>query len=349
MISQADVLIVTATPVESRAVIETFGALTGQPSSPVSVGDRIYHDLGEVRETRVFLALTEMGATGLGACLQSVQKGIAALRPSAVIMVGIAFGMNEQKQAIGDILVSQQLLLYESQRLGEGKIILRGDKPHASTRLINYIESARLYWKESSITVRMGLILSGEKLVDNLDYREQLKQFGPEAIGGEMEGAGLYVACQDAKVDWILVKGICDWADGNKAQDQDARQRLAAHNAAAFVAFVLKHVDHKHDAGEDSSMNHKMPKEIIRECLSKSFGNVSEIHNFCYFYFEELSKRIMLTDDFETSIRRIIQYCSELGLFEYLWKCIKKERNNQYTKYYPEWERSIKYNYISNI
>jgi nucleoside phosphorylase len=62
--------------------------------------------------------------------------------------------------------------------------------------------------------VHFGLILTGEKLVDNIDFRNQLGQFEPEAVGGEIEGAGLYVACQDKKVDWILVKAIRDWLMG---------------------------------------------------------------------------------------------------------------------------------------
>jgi len=238
----AEVLMVTATSVESRAVIDAFAELTGQPARPVSVEDRVYHDLGQIQGARVMLALTEMGSGGLGASQQTVQKGIAALQPKAVMLVGIAFGVDERKQAIGDVLVSRQLLLYESQRIGEGKIIPRGDKPHASPWLLNYLNSAHLYWHEPAVAVRFGLVLSGEKLVDSLDYREQLKPFGPEAVGGEMEGAGLYVACQDAKVDWIVVKAICDWADGHKAEDKDARQRLAARNAAAFVAHALRHV-----------------------------------------------------------------------------------------------------------
>jgi hypothetical protein len=57
-----------------------------------------------------------------------------------------------------------------------------------------------------------------------------------------MEGAGLYAAARDAKVDWILVKAICDWADGNKGADKDARQATAARNAAQFVLHTLKTV-----------------------------------------------------------------------------------------------------------
>jgi hypothetical protein len=135
-------------------------------------------------------------------------------------------------------LVSQQLWLYDLQRVGKHEIRPRGDKPHASPWLLDFLKSADLYWEGT--TVRFGLILTGEKLVDNVDYRDQLKKFEPEAIGGEMEGAGLYTACQDAYVDWILVKAICDWADGNKGQEKEARQNLAAHNAASFVLYALQ-------------------------------------------------------------------------------------------------------------
>ena len=57
-----------------------------------------------------------------------------------------------------------------------------------------------------------------------------------------MEGAGLYAACQDYKVDWILVKSICDWADGNKARNKNKWQQLAANNAASFVLHMLQQV-----------------------------------------------------------------------------------------------------------
>jgi len=214
----ADVLLLTATPVESKATLQAFAAATQQQAVPHSLDSRIYFDLGTVNGARVCLTQSEMGAGGLGATLQTTHKGIAALQPAAVIMVGIAFGVNEAKQAIGDILVTEQLRLYDLQRVGtvdgQPRIMLRGDKPHASPWLLNHLKSADLLWEGAQ--VRFGCILSGEKLVDNLDFREQLRGFEPEAIGGEMEGAGLYVACQDQKVDWILVKAICDWADGHK-------------------------------------------------------------------------------------------------------------------------------------
>ena len=238
---RADVLIVTVTRVETRAVLAAFAVATGQKASTVSIGDKIYRDLGTVNGTRVFLALSEMGTVGPGSSLQSVGKGIAALRPSAVVMIGIAFGVNDQKQSIGDILVSRQLMLYDAQRVSATQIVPRGDRVHCSTWLLDYLTSAELDW--TGPKVRFGLVLTGDTLVDNVDYRDQLRKLEVEAIGGEMEGAGLYVACQDAKVDWVLVKSICDWADGNKAQDKDVRQEQAAKNSAEFVVHALRHAE----------------------------------------------------------------------------------------------------------
>ncbi len=238
----ADYLIITVTKVESTAILQAFQEATACQAEPETIDDRIYFDLGEVNGARAFMVQSEMGAGGLGASQQTVQKGIEALSPVGVIMAGIAFGIDEEKQAIGDILVAQQLRLYDLQRVGEQdgqtEIILRGDKPHASSWLINRLRSADLMWQ--GVKVRFGLVLTGEKLVDNVDFREQLRGFEPEAIGGEMEGTGLYVSCQDKNVDWILVKAICDWADGHKAQDRDARQQTAAHNAASFVLHALQ-------------------------------------------------------------------------------------------------------------
>jgi nucleoside phosphorylase len=201
-----DLLIATATKVESQAVFRAFRDAAGTRAVPRSIGGRVYHDLGRVNGARVWMTMCEMGAGGLGASQQAVQKSSAALRPGAVVMVGVAFGVDEGKQAIGDILVSQRLGLYELQRVGKERIVPRGDKPHASLRLLDYLRGADLYWEGPQ--VRFGLVLTGEKLVDNVDYREQLRQREPEAIGGEMERAGLYVACQEAKTDWILVKAI---------------------------------------------------------------------------------------------------------------------------------------------
>jgi nucleoside phosphorylase len=124
---RTDVLLVTVTKIETKAVLEAFGAAA--QASPQSIHGRVYFDLGTVNGARVKVTRCEMGAGGLGASLQAVAKGIATLSPSAVIMVGIAFGVSEEKQSIGDVLVTEQLRLYDLQRLGtqeDGSVKIRG-------------------------------------------------------------------------------------------------------------------------------------------------------------------------------------------------------------------------------
>jgi len=122
----ADVLIVTATKVESKAIFEGIGGLGGNTPKPVPIGDQTYQDLGVVNGARVFLVQSEMGSAGLGASLLTIKKGIDDLSPSAVIMAGIAFGIDSRTQSIGDVLVSKQLMLYDLQRVGteDGKFKL---------------------------------------------------------------------------------------------------------------------------------------------------------------------------------------------------------------------------------
>jgi nucleoside phosphorylase len=240
---QADVLLVTVTEVERQEVLSAFKKGLDRPFVRRFDGNKTYFYLGRVAGAHTYLVQSGMGSGGVDGSMLTVADSIRAMKPSAIIMVGIAFGIDPVKQPIGQILVAKYLRAYDLQRVGTGfdgqtVISLRGDRPSASSRLVDRFDSGQADWKGAK--VRFGLVLSGDKLVDNHDYREQLRASEPEAIGGEMEGAGLYAVAQREKVDWILVKAICDYADGNKALDKDKRQRTAARNAARFVFHVLQ-------------------------------------------------------------------------------------------------------------
>jgi nucleoside phosphorylase len=234
-----DILLVTVTDVEAQAVITSFPA-----AQLCHLEDQAYHDLGMLAGARIFMVQSEMGAGGQSGSILTIQEAIDVLHPSAIIMVGIAFGIDQKKRHMGDILVSRQLLPYDLQRVGTdaaGKMVvtLRADRPSASSRMLSIFRGAANYW-QAPPKVHFGPVLSGDKLIDNQDYRDQLIGLNPEAIGGEMEGAGLYATAQRKKVDWILVKAICDWADGQKTQqDEGQRQRDAAENAVRFLLYVI--------------------------------------------------------------------------------------------------------------
>ncbi|MCP4697963.1 MAG: hypothetical protein GY862_14090 [Gammaproteobacteria bacterium] len=235
--SDGCILISSITKMEVRAILETFSRTSGKKPARQIIGGKTYYNLGIHGGVQVFMVQSEMGTATPGGSLLTVSRAIRDLHPQAVIMCGIAFGLHQDKQQLGDILIAKQIQYYEFQKtdlqLGH---IARGDRTTASERLLDRFRSGDNHWLEEAQT-HFGLILSGEKLVNDPDFRDSLLKEEPAAIGGEMEGAGLYAAARDAKVDWILVKAICDWADGSK---NDEAQSLAARNAAQFVLYVLE-------------------------------------------------------------------------------------------------------------
>lgn len=236
------IVLVTVNDNETHALLDAF---LGEGKVPVQItkGGVTYNELGIHGCHRIINTICEMGAGGIGASQQRTRQAIDHWKPRAIIAVGIAFGLDENKQSIGDVLVSTQIQDYELGRLNEdGTLTPRGDKPSSADTLRNRLRLTDTMKRRSHSDwpkVRFGLVLSGPKLVDNLDYRESLKALFPEAIGGEMEGVGVYVGASEAKVDWIVVKAICDWGHNKKRAEKDAWQQLAAKNAVRVLKSTL--------------------------------------------------------------------------------------------------------------
>lgn len=235
--SSTDILLVTVTTVETEAVLRAAQTLTGTEAQPTHKNNLTYYRLGQLGGVNTWLVRSGMGSSSPSGSILTIAEAIRERSPQAVIMVGIAFGMDPGKQPIGQILISQQIHNYEPQKVGQDTVIPRGDKSQATPRLLDRFRDGEIVWNRSPI--KFGLILSGESLVNNIDYRKQLQAQEPEAIGGEMEGAGLYAAATLAKTDWILVKAVCDYADGHKDQNKEENQEVAAKNAAEFALFVI--------------------------------------------------------------------------------------------------------------
>ena len=258
------VLLVTVTKVEAQAVLDLFSKASGLPWERRFIGDKTYYALGQIGGVNIVMVQSEMGTSGPGAALLTVHNAITALTPAAVIMVGVAFGVDPERQHLGDVLVSRQLQAYEPQKIREQrKLIPRGDRVTASSWLLDKFRGGDLDWPDGK--VHFGLILSGEKLINDQRSRDKLLALEPEAIGGEMEGAGLYAAAHNSKVDWILVKSICDWADEKKI---DEYQQIAARNAAGFTLHVIQQGGFSTtDSNVHTSKNVLQVQAKRRECL----------------------------------------------------------------------------------
>ncbi|MBY0431358.1 MAG: hypothetical protein K2Q10_09180, partial [Rhodospirillales bacterium] len=232
------VVLLTFNEHETRAVLNCF---TGTTSPRVDMtGAYPVNHLGVHNGMEIRHLVSKQGRLDAG---MAAAEAIQRLNPCAVIAVGIGFGIDSAKQHIGDVLVSECLCDYETGRVNkDGGFTPRGGRPQAADRLLRRIRDLHHKRGERPDWPRLhiGMLMCGDKLIDHRPSRDMLLKIAPEAIGGEMEGSGIEMACRESKVDWIVIKGISDWADGGKNNaTKDADQRRAADNAALVVKAML--------------------------------------------------------------------------------------------------------------
>lgn len=189
----------------------------------------------------VYICQSQMGAVGPASVMNTLALALEALQPAWVIMCGIAFGFNEKKYRLGDVVVSRQVWSYEPAKLAKDRTLYRGDKTTASGYLLQCFSEAAVRYEmqgNADCQICQGTYASGEKLVNDKDFRETLLSQEPELSAGDMEAAGLASVCTSRRKDWIVVKGISDLG----YQKEDAYQETAAGNAADFVVFTLEQI-----------------------------------------------------------------------------------------------------------
>jgi nucleoside phosphorylase len=242
MPTEADIVVLVTTPTEFDTMRGRLVAAGGGPQPTVYNGPATYTVYGPIGGTTVALVRSSMGSSGPGGSTLTVSDAVSRLKPWAVVAVGIAFGIDEKDSPIGQVLLSEQLAEYEPQRVGTGgsgelKIVHRGRRTPGSPILLSRFRDSHL--DTHGIDVKAGLLLSGEKLIDNADFKDALTEAFPDAIGGEMEGAGVFAATSREGVHVLVVKAVCDYA-AQKSDGKEERQATAAAAAADAFMHVLR-------------------------------------------------------------------------------------------------------------
>ena len=197
------------------------------------------------RYPAAYIHMDEQGVTSPAAA-PLVSELVRELNPVAVVMVGIAFGADKDKQKIGDVLVSDKVLPYDSQRLLERETEYKETPKEVGFQLLNAFREHRkwIYPLPSSeqSKVYIGAMLTGSRLINNYAYRTQLlNDFAANRpIGGEMEAQGIYSMCRlHGVAEWIIVKGICDWGYEKNVPNKDELQIIAANAAVDYCLHVF--------------------------------------------------------------------------------------------------------------
>ncbi len=235
-----DIVLITFNEHELAQTLRCF--CPNPPAVRMEGHNRVYYQLGKHGGQNLVLIHSRQATIE---AKKSAEIAIEVFHPNAVIALGIAFGINSEKQQIGEVLISESITTYELARINkDGSITPRGPRPPASKYLRDWFHQLNTYLNANNSAEyakrHLGSMFSGDKLIDNENYRDQLLKINPEAIGGEMEGSGIFHACEASKTDWIVVKGICDFADGNTGNNKDTNQKIAAENAARLVKAALE-------------------------------------------------------------------------------------------------------------
>ncbi|CAH3045206.1 unnamed protein product [Porites lobata] len=202
--------------------------------------------IGNIGEMKIAVMKCKMGAAGPGGAAGVVRDAVKALTPKAVFCVGYCGGLQPVKVKLGDVVISEVLITYAPSKVTKDDIEERGHRVPLKPDLALVILNAAAGWSpplwdpaELEVErVKRGALLSGPYDIDNNDVRKALLNRFPGAIAIEMEGEGVYSAAHDLNVEWIIIKGVSDFADG-KESDTDAWRSFASLMAASFVAHIL--------------------------------------------------------------------------------------------------------------
>ena len=154
----------------------------------------------------------------------ATQYAIDHFQPSYIVNSGIAGGISEAVQ-IGDLVLGTSSLQHDFDARGFG--YARGVVP----RLANSTFPAdphllKLAWQAAERDVEtkrlhQGLIVSGDQFISSQKQKEEIRDFFPQALCAEMEGAAIAHVAEANKIPHLIVRAISDRADGSAPDDFD--------------------------------------------------------------------------------------------------------------------------------
>ncbi len=243
-IPTCDILLFVATKSEEEALLEAArdrGVRVEARDGPLGA----FYWFGEVGPNRVVAVRTAMGPLGFRGSGARAVHYVAATQATGIVSVGMAFGCYPEGQALGDVLVGTQLVPYDNRDVradDTGTPVVgyeRVRRRRAKKSLVRMMERGAHGWER----VHFGALLSGAARIHCAAYRDHLRdavpQRGERIVGGEMEGVGLLAASDPEDPNWIVVKGICDFADEHRDEVIDGSRSAASKRSAMFVLGAL--------------------------------------------------------------------------------------------------------------
>lgn len=186
-------------------------------------------------------------------------------KPSRVVLLGIAGSLEQERLKLGDVVVSSEIYGYE---VGDAEAEINFRPTFNQTGALDY-DRVRAFrddpvdypkWQQECLEaagvtglkevdrppeLHLEVTASGNFVVKTVAHGEKLKrEVNPKISAVEMEARGLYQALylDVRRTDALMIRGISDYADENKANlektTKDAWRTYCAANAARLLRAI---------------------------------------------------------------------------------------------------------------
>jgi nucleoside phosphorylase len=171
-------------------------------------------------------------------------------QPRYILLVGIAGGCARNGVKLGDVIVSDQIVDVEIQKLTEDKAQPRWQVHRAAPGLLSAVQNCIGDEWQDLISVErpaegvpncvIGPICSGDKVIADGSLDHYMDSW-PKLVGVEMEAGGVASAAfqTDQPAGFLMVRGVSDLADESKDSSKVKKWRAYACDVAASYAIAL--------------------------------------------------------------------------------------------------------------
>lgn len=243
--------VVTIKAVEMRAVIDTFGLTRVRESSG---GQEFYTGTVDAADGRAELVATRTLEQGQRSTIPTLENLRRRYDPAFVALVGIGGAINDEL-GIGDVVIANRIVYYDLRRETSEGLRHRGEERHAPAAVTHATnafftdsgEPARLKSAAGPFRALPGPIGSGDAVIMNAEstIRRFLRDFNEKVLAIDTEAGGLTQFCHETPAPqphWLVVRGISDKANPDKADDPQA---TAALNAAVALQHLIPYLHAK--------------------------------------------------------------------------------------------------------
>jgi len=201
-----------------------------------SVGGMEFHT-GRLLGREVVIARCGVGKVFAAMCCEAM---IIRYAPSLIVNTGVAGALDKNLRR-ADIVVAEKLCQHDmdTSALGDAKGLISGINKVYFESDGGAIDALMLSGYELGITVKRGVVATGDKFVTSDEDRERIvSQFGASAC--EMEGGAIAHTAFVNNTPFVVIRAISDGADDDSAMDFPAFLAVAAKKSEALTLALVE-------------------------------------------------------------------------------------------------------------